>query len=436
MNILAIESSADDTAIAIVTAQGKDDDLRFCVLADGVSTQTIHAGYGGIFPAMAKREHARNIVPLLEQVTDKITNFAKDTANNVQNETISPEIINKVKEILNREEGLSEVLFEYLNRTNQNLAPKINFEMIAVTFGPGLEPALWVGLNMAKALSLIWQIPLMPVNHMEGHLLSSIFDRTASDGQTRRIIFPAIGLLVSGGHTEIIHWSDWYKYKIIGRTKDDAAGEAFDKVARILGLPYPGGPEISRLAQSARKNSVESTENKTDIILPRPMLHSKDYDFSFSGLKTAVLYLVKRLAKINFNDNTNPEPASLLTAEIKAEIAREFEDAAIEVLVKKTFSAIQEYNAKTLLVGGGVAANTLLRNQISLKKSEEFPDLRVYFPDSGLSGDNAIMIALAAYMNFLNKNSVNNLDSEKDAGVNPAPTSGIVAEGNLKLGAL
>jgi N6-L-threonylcarbamoyladenine synthase len=243
-----------------------------------------------------------------------------------------------------------------------------------VTQGPGLEPALWVGLNFAKALALIWKTPIIPVNHMEGHLLASLAQ--PSDGGGIALAapqFPAIGLLVSGGHTELVLMRDWEQYEIIGETKDDAVGEAFDKVARILGLPYPGGPEISRIAEKGRPNIYP---------LPRPMLRSKDYSFSFSGLKTAVLYLVQKLGTIS--------------AEEKADIAREFEEACVEVLVTKTFRAIEEWSAMSVILGGGVSANKRLRESLAHMINEQYPSATLYIPVPSLSTDNALMIAIAA----------------------------------------
>jgi N6-L-threonylcarbamoyladenine synthase len=265
-----------------------------------------------------------------------------------------------------------------------------------VTKGPGLEPALWVGINFAKALSQVWDLPLYPVNHLEGHILASL-------AVPQKVSFPVISLIVSGGHTELVLSKDWLKYKIIGRTRDDAVGEAFDKVARILYLPYPGGPEISKLAL---KNVRHSVTNKVPIKLPRPMLHSGDFDFSFSGLKTAVLYLVQKLKTEN-----------KLTDKIKAEIAHDFQNAAIEVLTKKTLLASQKYKAKTIIAGGGVIANSALRE--ALQKITKENQLQLLIPELSYSTDNATMIALAAGLRLL-------------AG-KQKKSSSFKAEGNLNL---
>jgi N6-L-threonylcarbamoyladenine synthase len=226
-------------------------------------------------------------------------------------------------------------------------------------------------VNFAKALSILWQKPLIGINHMEGHVISSIF----KDNTLREVKLPLLTLLISGGHTELVLMKEWGEYTLVGQTRDDAVGEAFDKVARLLGLPYPGGPEISNLANIARAQGLAS-----EIKLPRPMAATNDFDFSFSGLKTAVMYAVKDKA---------------LSEMDKAKIAREFEDAATEVLVKKTLRAIEETGAHTLAVGGGVSANSFIRE--SFEKALIGIDCTLYFPDRTLATDNAIMIGLAAH---------------------------------------
>jgi N6-L-threonylcarbamoyladenine synthase len=279
-----------------------------------------------------------------------------------------------VDKILEREPELKE---QFLKIIPTLKTPKI--DAIAVTKGPGLEPALWVGINFAKALSRIWDLPLYPVNHLEGHILASL-------ATPQKVPFPVISLIVSGGHTELVLSKDWLKYKIIGRTRDDAVGEAFDKVARILDLPYPGGPEISKLALSNVRHSVlhKSVLHK----LPRPMLHSGDFDFSFSGLKTAVLYLVKNLKKENKFDD-----------QIKTEIAYEFQNAAVGVLVAKTLAASKKFKAQTVIAGGGVIANTALREALTKMAGEN--GFKLLIPELSYSTDNATMIALAAGLRLL-----------------------------------
>jgi N6-L-threonylcarbamoyladenine synthase len=303
-----------------------------------------------------------------------------------------------MQEILKREETLFADLQTYFTEHPENPG----FDAVAVTQGPGLEPALWVGISFAKALSFFWNIPLVPINHMEGHILSVLMDREKSSNdkvQNSNIVFPAIALLVSGGHTELICVRDWGTYELIGQTRDDAVGEAFDKVARLLGLPYPGGPQISALAELSRINAQKTQVNANTnsrvsaydshvfaLKLPRPMITSNDFDFSFAGLKTAVLYTVKKIGELS-NDQ-------------KKEIAREFEDAAIEVLVSKTKKALELYNAPTLIIGGGVVANTYLRNEMKKMLSAEFPDVTLLLPTHELSTDNAVMIGIAGYISY------------------------------------
>lgn len=378
MKILAIETSCDETAMAILETQSKDkmtisakEQTTFKILANEISSQIdIHKEYGGVFPALAKREHIKNLPIVFSKVLKK----AKIEEKNLKKE----------------------------------------FSAIAVTTGPGLEPALWTGIVFAKELSIKYNIPIVPVNHMEGHIFS-IFPKKGKTFivDSNKKIFPMLSLLVSGGHTELILIKDWMKYKKIGQTRDDAAGEAFDKIARMLGLPYPGGPEISRLADQARK--LITSNEKLIIKLPRPMIYSKDYDFSFSGLKTAVLYLIRDLKEKN--------PNILEDIKVKQSIAREFENAVVETLVHKTIKTIKQYKIKTLIVGGGVSANTYLQEQIqkeikNIRKSDflTFKDLKAYFPLKALTGDNALMIAIAGYYQYKNKKMAKNINSIKAKG--------------------
>lgn len=382
MKILAIETSCDETALSVIEASGGFRAPQIKIIAQVVSSQvSIHAPWGGVVPNLAKREHEKNLVPLLAQILKTKSlrfNFFK-TRNDSKHLT-------EVEKILAKEPDL---LREFLKNIPHIKPPKI--DVIAVTQGPGLEPALWTGINFAKALALVWQKPLVPINHMEGHIFSSIIPK-ASSHQTQKlegIKFPAIALLVSGGHTELILVKNWLHYKLIGRTRDDAVGEAFDKVARILELPYPGGPQISELATSAieTSNTDHYPLDPRHHSLPRPMLHSGDFDFSFSGLKTAVLYLVKKLGKLDKKQ--------------KAQIAKEFQDAVVEVITTKTLSAMEKYHAKTLLVGGGVIANTALRQSL-IDASKDAP-WSLSIPDLMLTGDNSVMIALATYFRLLDR---------------------------------
>jgi N6-L-threonylcarbamoyladenine synthase len=411
MRILAIETSCDETAIAIIEAQKTGSKTKFKILGNDLSSQiALHTQFGGVFPMMAKREHGKNIINILEKVL-KEAKIYKLNKSALYDEKIK----NKIENILDRESELKELwptIIPFI------VKPKI--DAIAVTTGPGLEPALWVGISFAKALGLYWNIPIIPVNHMEGHIFS-IFPKNKKTFvvDSDKKIFPMISLLVSGGHTELIFVKDFMKYKKIGQTRDDAAGEAFDKVARMLGLPYPGGPEISKLAEKERENSalgrlgsatarargifhqknIRASQNtiSSDIILPRPMINSKDYDFSFSGLKTAVLYLIRDMEKEHSNILEN--------VGIKEMIAREFEDAVIETLVSKTVKAVKEYKAKTLIIGGGVSANKYLQEIMTQKIKENKLKTKVHFPSKSLTGDNALMIAIAGFFQFKKKNS-------------------------------
>ena len=368
MRVLAIETSCDETAISIIeTADGK----TLKVLGNKVLSQIdIHKEYGGVFPMLAKREHARAIVPLLLTVLEE-AGMRKKTSRHVLEHPLRDEF----QEIMEREPNMYAAFINDLPSVN---TPEI--DAILVTSGPGLEPALWVGINFAKALSMIWKKPIIPVNHMEGHMISSML--TEKDGALLipEVQFPVLGLLVSGGHTELVLMKDWGIYEIIGETKDDAAGEAFDKVARILSLPYPGGPEISKLAEKGTAGVYQ---------LPRPMLHSKDFDFSFSGLKTAVLYLAKRLN----------EESGELSDEARANIAREFEDAVTDVLVGKTIRAALEHGAQTILIGGGVSANKRLRERLTEKVASSL-SATLYIPPLSLATDNALMIAVAGLLKY------------------------------------
>ena len=356
MKILGIETSCDETGVSIVEAYGDISNPKFNILGDSLNSQVdIHKEYGGVFPTLAKREHQKNLVPLLKIALQKANMLSLKT---------SQKNISEFKEILEREETLLDMFEEVLS------IEKPDIDYIAVTYGPGLEPALWVGINFARALSYLWNIPLIPVNHMEGHIASVLSENKEP------VQFPALALLVSGGHTELDLINSWGEYEHIGQTRDDAIGEAFDKVARLLGLTYPGGPEISKLAQRHREENL-NYEPKWNM--PRPMIHSGDYDFSFSGIKTAVLYKVreKDLSKIQ-----------------KQEVAREFEDATIEVIISKTKKAIEEYAIKSLIAGGGVIANKKLREELL-----KLEDIEIFLPKMDLTGDNATMISMAAYLN-------------------------------------
>src|SRR3989344_2605907 len=314
MKILSIETSCDETGIAIIEADGGFEAPQFEVLANNTISQiNIHTQYGGVFPALAKREHQKNL-PFIFEKTLKDSGLWKEKQkpynlySNIRTNIRIKIVRWKLRKLLAKDIGL---YYSSINLILSIEKPAVDY--IAVTYGPGLEPALWVGINFAKALHYLWGIPIVPVNHMEGHILSVLLkdrkvnskllpaqagetlnsylpDRQAKQTQISNdsnLKFPALALLISGGHTELVYIENWQKYKLLGETRDDAVGEAFDKVARILGLPYPGGPEISRLA----KNGVQNEKIK----LPRPMIHTDDFSFSFSGIKTAALYLSRDL---------------------------------------------------------------------------------------------------------------------------------------------
>ncbi|MDE1945331.1 MAG: hypothetical protein KGI03_03615, partial [Patescibacteria group bacterium] len=351
MKILAIETSCDETAIAIVEAEGDEQSATFRILGNALLSQVeLHKPYGGVYPNLAKREHAKNLVPILEAALEEAELLREDR------QELSAERHDEITRLLEREPGLSEAFLAFAAECER---PAI--DAIAVTAGPGLEPALWVGVNFAKALAVAWGLPILAVNHMEGHIFAALAE---SDGDALRIgdiDLPVLALLISGGHTELVLMREFLRYELIGQTRDDAVGEAFDKVARLMGLPYPGGPEISKLAETLRRDRptrrrlVTGTEGAEEeggeaqriAKLPRPMLHEPTCDFSFSGLKTAVRVLLANAPSL---DDASKEA-----------LAREFEDAVTDVLWAKTARALEATGAPTLAIGGGVSANAHTR---------------------------------------------------------------------------
>ncbi len=341
MRILAIETSCDETALALLEASGGFSNLSFRPIKNIISSQiAIHKPFGGVVPTLAKREHIKNLPKIFENLKFK--------------------------------------------------AESLKLNAIAVTVGPGLEPALWAGIEFAKTLYAELKkenpkLKLIGVNHLEGHLYSFLLDKKLNAQRSTlnaKNIFPAIALIVSGGHTILLKMDSLKSWKKLGETLDDAVGEAFDKVARMLGSPYPGGPEIQRLAEKGNADAIP---------FPRPMLHTKDYRMSYSGLKTSVLYYLrdKKLKTLNYK--------------LKTDIAASFQAAAIEPLIKKTMRAAREYGAKSVILSGGVAANRTLRK--TLTKEAKNAKIRFFAPPMDFNTDNAMMIAAAAYINLLRKKS-------------------------------
>jgi len=341
MKILGIETSCDETAAAVLEIKNS----YFNLLSNVISSQIkIHAKYGGIVPEVAARKQIEMIILILEQALKQgNSKFPASPAG--------------------RQFPIS--------KNNKN----IDIDYIAVTQGPGLITSLTVGIETAKTLSFALNIPLIFVNHLEGHIYSALLSIGNKNFCSLR--FPALALIVSGGHTMMVLIKKQGKYKIIGETLDDAVGEAFDKAAKILELGFPGGPIIDKLAKEG---------DKTKFNLPRPMIKSNDLNFSFSGLKTAVLYLVQDLKKKKELDNQT----------IK-NICASFENACVDVLTTKTLSAIKKFKPKTFILGGGVSANQSLRENLFQKIKTEFPKIKILLPDIKFTGDNAAMIALAAY---------------------------------------
>lgn len=331
MIILGIETSCDDTCVSVIEASGVLQQPRFKVLSNIISSQIkTHAPFGGVMPSLASREHAKNIAPVLK-------------------------------------------------RTLRQSKTKLdNINLIAATTHPGLLPALIIGVESAKTLAWAKNKPIIGVNHLHGHIIANLLPNPKQKTEHKKIKFPAIGLIVSGGHTELVLIKSLNNIKIIGQTRDDAAGECFDKVGRLLGLPYPGGPRVARLAEKGDPDKFN---------LPRPMINSENLDFSFSGLKTAVLYLIQDLKN---------QKLQLPIADICAS----FQKAAVETLVFKTVAAAKKYNAKIVLLGGGVSANKSLRKAIN-DNIKNLNNVDFLMPPMPYTLDNAAMIAAAGYTKWL-----------------------------------
>ena len=315
MLILGIESSCDETGVALYDA------AESRLLAHALHSQILmHQDYGGVVPELASRDHIRRTVPLLRKV------------------------------------------FQESGRSLNELAA------IAYTQGPGLAGALLVGASFAEGLAAALGIPVLPVHHLEGHLLSPLLS-------SRPPTFPFVALLVSGGHSQLMRVSGVGQYELLGETLDDAAGEAFDKTAKLLGLPYPGGAALSEMATQGRPEMIK---------LPRPMLHSGDFDFSFSGLKTAVLTRVREIG----------EP----DAQQRADIAHGFQQAIVEVLVRKALRAVRDSGLRRLVVAGGVGANRELRRQLDVSAAKA--KIEVFYPELEFCTDNGAMIALVGGLRY------------------------------------
>ena len=414
MITLGIETSCDETALALIEtsspaigAVGAGGSIECRVIGSLVHSQAaLHSAYGGVFPTLAKREHGKNIAALLHKLLIGSEAAITKCDSRISDQAFS-QAVAKFKEELN---GQNPELIDSLADADflKDVPP---IDRIAVTEGPGLEPALWVGISFAEFLSKLWSIPLVPVNHMEGHIVGSLLESDIASGRSEKLKeppLPSIALLISGGHTELVKIeagmagktrkaskagaenSGHFAYTIIGQTKDDAVGEAFDKAARLLGLPYPGGPHLSKMAEEARQAGI-----KPSVRLPRPMMKSGDLDFSFSGLKTAVLYAIRDAEKDALEKNTvNEEKSAVgLNEDFKKGLALEFETAVTETLEAKLRSGIEKIGARSIIIGGGVSANHTLR--ASFKKTVGEYSIPLFLPTHHISGDNALMIALA-----------------------------------------
>lgn len=331
MKILGIESSCDDTSVALVEAQGD----QFVVLAEKTASQIeIHKQYGGVVPEVAGRQHAEAIFPVIEEV----------------------------------------------------MRGQERPDAIAVTAGPGLITGLAIGVEAARALSYLWDVPLIRTNHMDGHVHSVQIKPEATP-----IEFPALALLVSGGHTELLLMRDHGVYEKLGATRDDAAGECFDKVAKLLGLEYPGGPKISALAKQGNPHAIP---------LPRPMMREDNFDFSFAGLKTAALYWLRdnELSIAPTGLNLPAGIFGVVPAEPTLEdFCASLEQAITDVIVHKTCRAAAKFQPKTIMLGGGVSANEKIRESLRIALAQTLPEATFLVPDRRYSMDNGAMIAVAGY---------------------------------------
>lgn len=392
MIILGIETSCDETAAAVL----KKENNRVTILSNVVaSSAKLQAKYGGVIPEQAAREQIKSIIPVIKEALTQA------------GLTSHPEFISGSNRFRNK-----------FGMTKRVLPDTPGIDAIAVTYGPGLIGSLLVGVETAKVLAAVWNKPLIPVNHLLGHFYANWITQTPT--------FPCLGLLVSGGHTDLILFKDHGKYEYLGGTRDDAAGECFDKCARLLNLPYPGGPAIAKLSQKG---------NPDAFTLPRPMIDSKDLDFSFSGLKTAVSNLlkeakfesVKAIGEVSNLIKTRGDGEKGIPAHDRSErqrvrtydgtssrqdpefitnLATSIEQAIVDVLVVKTIKAAQTYNIDQIIVAGGVAANQKLHESLSRATFKINPSIKLFIPPPVLCTDNAAMIASAAFFNYLPVNPI------------------------------
>lgn len=428
LRILAIETSCDETAAAVISYQLSDSSNQkntgsevrspkaVDILSNVVSSQIdLHRQFGGVFPEMASRAHTEQIIPVIQAALETGKQASAISLQN-KSEVRSPKSESFLKEI----------------------------DLLAVTAGPGLIGSLLVGVNTAKTLAFVNNKPIMPINHWLGHIYSCFTSNQTTDYSNQKSEvrspkavnlpeFPLLALIVSGGHTGLVYMESHTKYTQIGETLDDAVGEAFDKVAKLLDLGYPGGPAIATAAAQVKSEKLK-VKSDLNIKFPRAMMQSGDYNFSFSGLKTAVLNKVKEIERVIHSDSEvvnsdlsfdNKSPNHGLPNHYKSLISYEFQQACIDILIGKTLKAAQEYKPKSIVLCGGVSANKELRKEMDLaiKQFNSFNNSTINFfvPPLNLTGDNAVMIGLAASYQIAN-------------GIKPTDYSQICANSNLKLG--
>lgn len=321
MKILGIETSCDETAAAVIETDNKN---NIKLLSNVVSSSlSLHAKTGGIIPDIAAREQVKYMIPVLKEALSVLK------------------------------------------------SPKDEIDAIAVTVGPGLIGSLLIGVETARTMGFVWNKPIIPVNHLFGHIYANWIENSVD------IKFPALALIVSGGHTDLVLIKSHKEYKWLGGTKDDAAGEAFDKTGRLLNLSYPAGPQIEKMAENINNDLYN---------FPRPMMYSKDFDFSFSGLKAAVYREVEKIGKD-------------LDIDTVKNISYSLQNAIFEVLIKKTIKAAEKYKVKSIIMGGGVAANQTLKKRFELEIKNSQLNIPLFIPQRKFCTDNAAMIAAAGFFN-------------------------------------